>query len=220
MAKPIEIRAPRMDDRQLLDVMLALYGYPAVLVANRLKLFDLLTEKPLSLEEVCTAKGMARRPAQALLSVCTSLGLISLEDGRYSNTTLSEDYLISSSPTYYGWYFDSFFPLMSSVSSPEVLLKAVMTDQPQGPFGDPSGAFASWHAEQAGNFTRAMHSVSLAPALAWPKLVDLSDHRRMLDIGGGSGAHSIGALKEWPELRAIIFDQPVICKIAAEFAER
>src|SRR5262249_9694348 len=34
------------------------------------------------------------------------------------------------------------------------------------------------------------------------------------------GAHSIGALKEWSELRAIIFDQPLICKIAAELAEQ
>jgi O-methyltransferase domain len=39
-------------------------------------------------------------------------------------------------------------------------------------------------------------------------------------LAAGSGAHSIGALKEWPERRAIIFDQPVVCKIAAEFAER
>ena len=57
MTKPTEIRAPRMDDRPLLDVMLALYGYPAVLVANKLKLFDLLAEKPLTLQEVCIEKG-------------------------------------------------------------------------------------------------------------------------------------------------------------------
>jgi hypothetical protein len=209
-----------MDDRPLLDVMLALWGYPAVLVANKLKLFDLLAERSLTLEEVCVAKGMARRPAQALLSVCTSLGMLSFGDGRYSLTPLSEDYLVSSSSTYYGWYFDACFSLMSSVSSPESLLKAVTSDQPQGPFGDPTGAFAAWHAEQAENFTRAMHSTSMAPALAWPNVVDLSVNRTMLDIGGGSGAHSIGAVNQWPGLRALIFDQPVICKLAAEFADR
>jgi hypothetical protein len=120
---------------------------------------------------------------------------MSLRDGRYSLTALSEDYLIPSSSTYYGWLFDAWFPLMSSVWSPESLLKAVMTDEPQGPFGDPTGVFAAWHAEQAINFTRAMHSASLAPALEWPKALDPSVHRTMLDIGGGSGAHSIGALK-------------------------
>jgi hypothetical protein len=144
---------------------------------------------------------------------------MSFRGGRYSLTALSEDYLIPSSSTYHGWLFDAWFRLMSSVWSPESLLKAVMTDQPQGPFGDPTGVFAAWHAEQAINFTRAMHSASLVPALEWPKALDLSVHRTMLDIGGGSGAHSIGAVKEWPELRAIIFDQPVVCKTAAEFAE-
>jgi hypothetical protein len=220
MAKSIEIRKPRMDDRPLFDVLLGLWGYPAALVANKLKLFDLLAERALIVEEVCAAKGIARRPAQALLSVCTSLGLMSFRDERYSLTALSQDYLISSSPTYYGWLFDAWFPLMSSVWSPEPLLKAVMMDQPQGPFGDPTGVFAAWHAEQAGNLTRAMHSASLAPALKWPKLVDLSVNRTMLDVGGGSGAHSIGALNEWPNLRAMVFDQSVVCELAAEIAER
>jgi hypothetical protein len=104
MTKPIEIRKPRTDDRPLFDVLLGLWGYPAVLVANKMRLFDLLAEKALTLEEVCAAKGIARRPAQALLSVCTSLGLMSFGDGRYSLTALSEDYLLSSSPTYYDGY--------------------------------------------------------------------------------------------------------------------
>ena len=136
MAKRTAIRAPRMDDRPIFDVMLAIWGYPAVLVANKMRLFDLLAERALTIEEICAAKGMARRPAQALLSVCSSLGLMSLQGGRYSLTALSEDYLVSSSPTYYGWFFDAWFPIIP-VWSPESLLKAVMTDSPQGPFGDP-----------------------------------------------------------------------------------
>jgi hypothetical protein len=111
MAKPIEIRAPRMDDRPIFDVMLAIWGYPAVLVANKLRFFDLLAEGALTIEEICAAKGIGRRPVQALLSVCTSLKLLSFQGERYSLTALSEDYLISSSPTYYGWFFDAWFPI-------------------------------------------------------------------------------------------------------------
>jgi hypothetical protein len=219
MAKPIDIRTPRTDDRSLSDLWAGLYGYPAVLVANRLRLFDLLADKPLSLEEVCAAKEITRRPAEAVLSVCTSLGLMSLREGKYSLTPISEDYLISSSPTYYGWYWD-FLSLLSTVWSPEQLFKAVMTDRPQGPFSDPTGAFAAWHADQAVNFTRAMHSVSITPALEWPKAIDLSVHRTMLDIGGGSGAHAIGAASISPKLKAIVLDQEPICAIAREFADR
>jgi hypothetical protein len=38
-----------------------------------------------------------------------------------------------------------------------------------------------------------MHSASIGPAMVWPRKVDLAKNLIMLDIGGGSGAHSIGA---------------------------
>lgn len=42
----------------------------------------------------------------------------------------------------------------------------------------------------------------------------------MLDVGGGSGAHSIGAVTVRPKLKAIVFDQAPICAMAREFAEK
>src|SRR5215472_7946205 len=68
------IRKPRTDDRPLWDVVLGLYGYPAVLLAHRLELFPLLSEKARTLPEVCDALHIPRRPAAALLSVSASLG--------------------------------------------------------------------------------------------------------------------------------------------------
>ncbi len=220
MGQPIQtISVPRSDERPLWDVLMGLWGYPAVLVAHQINLFEILAEKPLTLDEVSRAKNIAKRPAEALLSVCTSLGFVKLKDGRYSLAPLSQDYLLPSSPTYFGWFFDAWAPIYS-LWSPESLLKAVMTDKPQGPFGDPNNAFASWHAEQALNFTRAMHSASIAPGLAWPRLVDLSSHQVMLDIGGGSGAHSIGAVTAWPALRSVVLDQQIICDIAVTFIQK
>ena len=72
-------------------------------------------------------------------------------------------------------------------------------------------------AEMARSFTRAMHGYSMAPALAWPETLDLSQHKRMLDIGGGSGAHSIGAVLKWPDLQAINFDIAPVCEVAQKF---
>jgi len=100
------IRKPRTDDRPLWDVVLGVYGYPAVLLAHRLKLFPLLAENPRTLQEVCDAVHIAQRPAVALLSVCASLGLAQIQDGRYSLTPVSEDYLLESSPTYFGAILD------------------------------------------------------------------------------------------------------------------
>src|SRR5216683_1601951 len=70
MDEPIEIRKPRVDERPLFDVLLGIWGYPAIFVAHELKLFELLSERPLTLDEICAAKKLARRPAEALIAVC------------------------------------------------------------------------------------------------------------------------------------------------------
>ena len=184
-----------------------------------MRLFELLAEKPLSLDEVCGVMKIARRPADTLLALCASLGFFALKDGCYSLTPVAEDYLLPSSPTYFGWFFDAWTSVFSTWT-PENIRKAVETDHPQGVFGDPEGPFATWHAEFAISFTRAMHSASIAAGLAWPETLDLSRHRVMLDVGGGSGAHSSGAVSRWPELRAVGLDQQPICAIAREFAAK
>lgn len=213
------IRKPRVDDRPLCDVMFGIWGYPAILVAHELKFFELLAEEPLTLEEVCAAKKLAQRPAEALLAVCASLGLVSRRSDRYSLTALSREYMLPSSRFYLGWWYDAWRPIIS-VWSPDSLREAVLTDKPQGVFSDPGGVFASWHSEHARNFTLAMHSMSIGPAMVWPRKVDLSRNQVMLDVGGGSGAHSIGAVTMRPKLKAIVLDQPPICAIAQEFAEK
>jgi ubiquinone/menaquinone biosynthesis C-methylase UbiE len=213
------IRKPRTDDRPLWDVLLAIEGYPAVLVAHELKLFTLLADKPLSLEEICAAKNLARRPAHALLAVATALGFLRFADGRYTLTPLAEDYLLEDSPTYFGGAFDGMLGIYS-VYSPTSLKQAVLTDSPQGIFAGAEDPFkaSAWQAEQARSFTRFMHGLSIAPALAWPDVLDLASHRVMLDVGGGSGAHCIGALRRWPQLRAIVLDNSAVCQVAQEFA--
>jgi len=69
MEKAVKIRVPCTDDRPLWDVFFGVRVYPAVFVAHELKLFELLSEKPLGLDEIAAAKGIARQPAEALLAV-------------------------------------------------------------------------------------------------------------------------------------------------------
>jgi ubiquinone/menaquinone biosynthesis C-methylase UbiE len=126
--------------------------------------------------------------------------------------------MLPSSAFYFGWLLDAF--RLTFLWSPDSLREAVLTDKPQGVFSDPRGVFASWHADHAADFTRAMHSASLGPAMIWPRKLDLSRHRVMLDVGGGSGAHSLGAVTVRSKLKAIVLDQEPICTIAREFADK
>ncbi len=209
----------QMDDRRIWDILSGIFGYPAVLVSHDLKLFSRLAEKPRTLPEVCEAVGIASRPAAALLSVNASLGLIRLEDDRYSLTPLAENYLVEGSPTSFCRFLDMHIQNYS-LYSVESLKKAVLTNSPQAYGGEDYVESHESQAELARTFTLGMHGHSMGPALAWPEAVDLSRHRLMLDVGGGSGAHSIGATQRWPSLQAIVLDLPLVCDVAEEIIQR
>jgi cyclopropane fatty-acyl-phospholipid synthase-like methyltransferase len=220
MDKPTAIRKPRADDRPLWDIYWGAYGYFAMHLAHQHRIFPLLKGHPKTLAEICQATGLGRRPAEGLLAISASLGFLEFGDGRYRLTPLAEDYLLPESPTYFGAQFDW------NLSHPQILSldrlgRAVATDRPAAyEAGEDMFAAHEDDAEAARQFTRAMHSASMAPALAWPEKIDLSSNRLMLDVGGGSGAHSIGALHHWPNLSSIVLDRPPVCEVAEECAAR
>ena len=215
----VAIRKPRTDGQPLWDIVGGLMAGPAALVAHDLKLFPLLAEQPRTLSEVCEALHLAARPAEALLSVCVVLGLTHVQDGRYSLTPTAEDYLLESSPTYFGGFWD-FVIANHAMYSFASVKKAVLTNASQVYSGDEMFKAHEEQATLARTFTRAMHGMSMGPALAWPEVVDLSGHQVMLDVGGGSGAHCIGATLRWPSLHAIVFDLAPVCEVAQELSTR
>lgn len=217
--EPHAVRRPRADDRLMRDVLFGISGYPAVLVAHELKLYSLLAERPRTIPEVCEALGIEPRPAGALVSVSAALGLLEESDGRYSLTAVAEDYLLESSPTYFGGYFDMMIRNYSMYAFAS-LKAAVLTDAPQLYGGEEAFQSHQEREDRARTYTRAMHSASMAAALAWPEHVDLTGHRRMLDVAGGSGAHAIGAAQRWTSLEIVIFELAPVCSLAEEYIAR
>ena len=208
------------DDRPLWDVVLGVYGYPALLLAHKLKIFPLLADGPLSLTAICDKLNIKARPAEAILTTAAAAGFLSFQDGHYSLTPIAEHYLLETSPNYFGYLWDLMID-DDQVHSFASLKKAILSDSPQVYGG--SGIYhqsPEEQAEQVRRFTRGMYSFSITSALYWPGILDLSNHRTMLDIGGSSGAHSIGAVSKWPQLQAIVFDFPLVCEIAQEFIAR
>jgi hypothetical protein len=207
---------PRTDDRPLWDVVFGVYAYPAIFAAHRLKLFPFLAGGPRKLDEICAGLGLKPRPAETMLAACASVGFLERRDEGFALTPLAEDYLLESSPTYFGGYWDL------NIDNYEVwayagIEKAILTNSPQVPGGEEFFESFEAQAAMAQGFTRGMHSLSMGPGQAWPGAVDLSQHRVLLDIGGGSGAHSIGAVSTWPGLHAIVLDTAPVCEVAGEF---
>jgi hypothetical protein len=107
----------------------------------------------------------------------------------------------------------------SLLTSFESVKRAVLENRSQIYDGDTLFESHEREDSEVRGFTTIMHWHSMAPALAWPEHFDLSQHRLMIDIGGGSGAHTIGATLRWPELRGVVFEIPTVCTVAQEFIE-
>ena len=120
---------PRTDDQPLWDIDWGMLAGPAVLVAYELKLFPLLAEQPRTLSQVCTALNIAPRAASALLTTCTALGLVQAQEGVYSLTPTSENYLLETSPAYFGGYLDLLIETNSLVSFESVKRPCLQTQR-------------------------------------------------------------------------------------------
>ncbi|MDB9516907.1 methyltransferase [Roseofilum reptotaenium CS-1145] len=209
----VQIHKPHTDDQPLWDLILGYLPQRVLLLAHDLKLFPLLAQQPRSIAEICQSLNIESRPAFAMLSVLVSVGLVEEQAGNYSLTPLAEDYLLASSSTYVGGVLDSMIANDTVVFSFESLKRAVLTNSPQ------FQGFETFEQQMdlARLFTRSMHSHSMAAALAWPKAIDLSGYKQLLDIGGGSGTHSITAILKWSALKAIVLDLQPVCEVAKEF---
>lgn len=208
--------APRHSDRQIFDIYFGFLHTYALLYADEIGLFDLLADGGRTLDEIGRHATLSARAAQALVSLCASQGLIDTQAGRHGLTPLARELLTSRSPT-------SFNGVLASARSQQeafsyAFFRASMRDGRSQLFGgvdlfdnnarDP---------EHSAVFTRAMHSKGMGPAQAWVRRIDLSGHACLLDVGGGSGVHALGALARWPALRAVVFDLPPVCDVADSF---
>ena len=120
---------------------------------------------------------------------------------------------------YAGGYFDLLIANYG-IYSVDSVRNAVLSGKPQLYGGGDVFKTNAEQSHKAQTYTRGMHGISMAPASAWPSFVELSTHRHLLDIAGGSGAHSIGAARKWPHLTAEVFDLEPVCAVARETIER
>jgi O-methyltransferase domain len=216
--EPTNAPSPR-DEESVLEILYANFGCFALLTAHKLKIFGLFEADSLTVSEAANRLNIPIRPMEILLTTLAAQRFLSKTGERFSLEAMARNYCLESSPTYLGGMLD-FAVATHSMCTVENLERCARADRSLA-YG--SGEMFQEHAEQIARarvFTDAMHSQSMAPAMVWPKRVDLSDHEVMLDIAGGSGAHSIGALTLWPKLRASVFEMAPVSGFVSEYAEK
>jgi 3-hydroxy-5-methyl-1-naphthoate 3-O-methyltransferase len=136
-----------------------------------------------------------------------------MEGERYRNSALAEEFLVEGRPRYFGG-FVRLCDQRGYLAWHDVI-RALRTDQPLT--WDPKAQdslFASEDPLMLELFWEAMHSLSQFTAKRLGELYDFTSHRRLLDVGGGSGAFLIELCRRYAHLSGTVFDLERICPIA------
>lgn len=199
----------------LMSLSTGFWAFKTLAAAHELDLFSYLSGSDgITTAELAKAFRLQPRPAEMLLTGCASLGLLEKVDGRYRNTALSEAYLVRGKPYYFGGFVQMADQRLYDGWGR--LTEALRSNRPTT--WDPrvqASIFDGEDPKMLAVFWEAMHSLSTMTARRLGETVDLGDCRRLLDIGGGSGAYDIELCRQYGALRATVLDLPHVATIAA-----
>ncbi len=199
------------------DVSKIAFGFmasKALFAALHVDLFSHLSDDSKTEGELSGAAGIPLNRVITLTTALRSIGLMVREGGKLTNAPAAEAFLVKGAKYDFGDYLryqidGQMYPVLQQLNS--------AVDGTLDP--DDIASYASWMSdpEQARIYSRAQHAGSLGPGRTIARLVDLSDAKSLLDVGGGTGAMTICLCKENSELGATIIDFPNVSEIGWEY---
>jgi hypothetical protein len=211
----------------IFQVLTGFWASKALMAAVELEIFTKLSGgRQFTLKELQRVLEMDARPTVVFASALASLGLLQItrkEGGErlFANSQVSEVFLDRSKASYMGDIVMMFDKRLYRAWNK--LVESLKSNMPVSA-ADGGGAETIFNQakskqaiEEIQKFTHAMHGVSIGPAMQLPKAYDFSKHRRMMDIGGGSGVYAIQVVKSNPHMAATIIDLEPVCQVAEQY---
>jgi len=215
---------PTADDGKLWDLHFAAFAAQATVSADDLRLFEELARAPATPAEVSERLKINGRAARALLGLLASAELLVQRDGRYYLTEFSRNYLLPSSPFYWGPVLGMMRRVEITHASVLASLKAPETSS-HWALGGGDAPIDAWSEgniapELARSVAEYMNATALPAALTLARRLDLSGAKRLLDVGAGSGCYSIAFSQANPGLRCTLMDLAGMCDVAFDYVGR
>ena len=177
-----------------------------LLTALELDIFTAVGEGA-NAEETGTKVGANARSVAMLLNALVSLGLLTKAGDLYKNTPESARYFVQGSKDNHR---DGLLHIANIWHS-----WSTLTDSVRRGTCIPRDRDCS--AQSTRNFIDAMQRNAKDRAPLLVKALDTSGVRRILDLGGGSGAYSIAFAKASPDIKCEILDVPEVLPITNEY---
>ncbi|MFV0297490.1 MAG: methyltransferase [Hyphomicrobiaceae bacterium] len=177
-------------------------------------LFSKLSESPKPIADLAKESGIPVNRITTLVTALTSIGALVQDGDGYANSPAAEQFLVKGAKFDFGDYLryqidKQMYPFLLQLNN--------VVDGTLNP--DAVDSYERWmnNSEEAALYSESQHAGSLGPGRTLARVVDLSNARSLLDIGGGTGAMTISLLKAYPELSSTIIDFPNVAEIGWKF---
>ncbi len=182
-----------------------------LLSAIELGLFTTLDKQMLPSKEVAKKINADERATDRLMNALVALGFLRKVHGKFFNSENASQYLVKNKPEFMGGLFHS-LGLWNTWSSLTESVKAGTSAAERKP--SPGGV--DW----LESFIGAMHYRGVKEAKITALMLDLSASKKMLDVGGGSGAFAMEFIKKNSSMSAVVFDLPNVIPITSRYVEQ
>ena len=177
----------------------------------QLDVFTPLNERPMNAENLAIILKVKEDKLSPLLYALVTAGLLTVEDGVFSNTQEADAFLVRGRPEYMGGLHGFYNSLWHAVLQ---TAESIRTDEPQ--------AKHDWSAlpeNELIQYFRGQYPGSLRAGRQLARKIDFSRFKRLLDAGGGTGGLSVGICESYPAIQATVADLPAITVISDRFIE-
>ncbi len=195
------------DARPLFDLATGFMRAKHMFVAGELGVFETLGEGPATFEELAAKLGTPARTTRIVVDAVTALGLLERHGDRYRNSDLAQAYLSGRGPV----DMRPFIRFWNRLSYRRWLGLEDSVRLGKGEAGE-----FNFTPEEQKIFSEGVEALSAGVAQALVGAYDFSQHRRVLDVGGGTGSFLKVLLQRYPELRCTLYELPAAAAVARQ----
>jgi SAM-dependent methyltransferase len=207
----VSVIGPRVDTVRLQRLSRAYREAATLMAAVELGLFSQVAGGADTEPRLAAALDLTPANTERIVSACVGLGLLDRDGERLRNAADVQRYLVQGEPGYAGPWMLFTKPDWDEWGR---LAEHLRRKEPPVVLGKYAQGFT---VEAARKYHEATYSIGLGAGRRFARQVDLSGRRRILDLGGGSGAYCIAACRAHAQLTAVVLDLPPVVEVAREF---
>jgi ubiquinone/menaquinone biosynthesis C-methylase UbiE len=179
-----------------------------LLSAFELKIFTVLDKHMMTSEEVSTKINSDPRATDRLMNALCGMGILKKVKGKFYNTDLSSKYLVEGKSEFMGnlYHTNHLWNTWSYLTDSVKKGSSFKGDQNKVEKENWVEAFIA-----------AMHYRGVNQGRILSMMIDLTNVKKMLDVGGGSAAFSMEIVKKNPTIKATVLDLPHVIPLTKKY---